>query len=105
METVIPKIDTTDEILPNEKAAILINQATVLGKRGEYDAAFPIIEQALAFAKIAQNTSQIAHSLNIHGIFFRNKGNYSKAIEYFKKSLYHYEQIENPIGIATALGN
>lgn len=105
MENPTTGIDSINEMQPTERAAILINQATVLGKRGEYDAAFPIIERALTFATIAQNTSQIAHSLNIHGIFFRNKGNYSKAIEYFNKSLYHYEQIGSNFGIATVYGN
>ncbi len=105
MENPTTGIDSINEMQPTERAAILINQATVLGKRGEYDAALPIIERALTFATIAQNTSQIAHSLNIHGIFFRNKGNYSKAIEYFNKSLYHYEQIGSNFGIATVYGN
>ena len=105
MENNLPKTDNQNILPAVEQAATLISQATVLGKRGEFDAAFRIIEQALEFAKIAQNTSQIAHCLNIHGIIFRNKGNYSKAIEYFNKSLYLYEQIDSNQGIATALGN
>ena len=58
MENPTTGIDSINEMQPTERAAILINQATVLGKRGEYDAALPIIERALTFATIAQNTSQ-----------------------------------------------
>ncbi len=95
----------TDKLQASEQAAKLIRESVDLCKHGEYEQGFTVIQQALRLAKTAENSSQIAHCFNVHGIIVRNWGQFTRAIEYFNKSLYLYENHGTRKNVATLLGN
>lgn len=105
MKTNTANESDTDKLQASEQAAKLIRESIDLCKHGEYEQGFTVIQQALRLAKTAENSSQIAHCFNVHGIIVRNWGQFTRAIEYFNKSLYLYEIYGTPKNVATLLGN
>jgi tetratricopeptide (TPR) repeat protein len=73
-------------------------------RAGIYDSQFVYAEKALSLHITNPNAEQKkyqAGSLRMKGIYFRTKGNYEKAIQYYIQALKQYEVLQDTLGIAS----
>lgn len=69
------------------------------------DTAFLLAQEMHDLALEKELPKMQAQALNIQGVSFWIKGEYEKAIEYYKKNLNVYIETDNQLGIATSLNN
>ena len=69
------------------------------------DSSFYFAQLQLDFAKEKGQKKHIAKALNTQGVSFYMQGNYTKAIDYYTKSLKIREEIGDKKGIASSLNN
>ncbi|MGC1396300.1 MAG: tetratricopeptide repeat-containing protein, partial [Coleofasciculaceae cyanobacterium] len=92
-----------------EEAERLIQQVKQLYNQGQYKAAIPLLERALAIQEkvLGQEHPDVALSLNNLATLYQNMGNYSQAKPLFQRSLAIREKVlgqEHP-DVATSLNN
>ena len=69
------------------------------------DSAFYYAQLEYDFALKVDNKKYMAQALNTQGVSFYFKGNYEKALEYYKKSLKIKEELGDKKGMGSSLGN
>ncbi|HEX7414206.1 MAG TPA: tetratricopeptide repeat protein [Bacteroidia bacterium] len=103
------KIDSLQALLKTDKQDTnKVKHLSDLGwilKQSNPDTAIILGNQALSIAEKTEWKKGIAKSLSNLGTYYRLKGNYLKALDYFLKALKIDEELKDKSGMAKRLGN
>jgi tetratricopeptide (TPR) repeat protein len=101
-------LEWLDDDQIEKRIDVLLDKSRVLYTIGERDKCQQVRAGALSLSKEIANSKLIAKSNYFLGIIFTDKGNYEKALEYYKSSLKIYEHLSDKKGksqVLSRLGN